>query len=72
MEARGQHHAPVALPPGRNPGTHWSGRCVGLGVVVDVYGVEKISCPPGRLYVSSDLALKYLFLGPYSVVVYSE
>jgi hypothetical protein len=29
MEVRGQLHAPVALPPGKDPaGTHWLGRWV--------------------------------------------
>ena len=35
MEVSGQHHAPAVLPPGKRPGTHWVGSCVGLRAGVD-------------------------------------
>jgi hypothetical protein len=33
MVVDGQRHAPAALPPGKTPGTHCVGGCVGLGPV---------------------------------------
>jgi hypothetical protein len=39
MEVSGQHHAPVALPPGKNSGTKWVGSRVGLKGVLS--GLEK-------------------------------
>jgi len=32
----GQRHAPAALFPGKNPGTHSTGGCVGLRASLDV------------------------------------
>ena len=29
MGVGGQRHTPAALPPGKRPGTHWIGGCVG-------------------------------------------
>ena len=30
MEVKGQHHAPAALSPRKNPGTHWIEGWVGI------------------------------------------
>jgi hypothetical protein len=35
MEMSFQIHAPVALTPGKKPGTYWLGGCVGLTVGVN-------------------------------------
>ena len=44
MEVSGQLHVLVALPTGKNPGTH---RIAGLGApeAVDALGKRNISCP---------------------------
>jgi hypothetical protein len=45
MGVGGQHNAPAALPPGKRPGTHCTGGCVGprAGLV----WVQEISPTPG-------------------------
>jgi len=45
MRVGGQRHAPAALPPGKRPGTHCIGGCVGLQGLSGL--VRKISPPPG-------------------------
>ena len=45
MEVNGQLHAPAALPPRKNHGTHAVGGCVDPRAGVDVSGEDKISCP---------------------------
>jgi hypothetical protein len=37
-----QIHVPVALPPGRSPGTHWIEVCVGSTAALDI--AEKEEC----------------------------
>jgi hypothetical protein len=39
-----QRHAPAALPPGKKPGTHFTGGWVNTRACVDGCGEEKISC----------------------------
>jgi hypothetical protein len=41
MEVSGQLHAAAALPPVKNPGTHWIGGWVGPRAGLDGFGVEK-------------------------------
>ena len=36
-----QRHAPAALPPGKRPGTHCTGGCVGLGAGLNLYGKSR-------------------------------
>jgi hypothetical protein len=38
MRVGGELHAPVALPPGKRPGTHCIGECVGPRAGVDGCG----------------------------------
>ena len=38
----GQHDAPAALPPGRRPGTDFTGGGMGLGAGLDVYGKSRL------------------------------
>jgi hypothetical protein len=45
MEMSGQPHATPALPPGKNPNTHWIGNWVGPRAGTDGFGVQKSSCP---------------------------
>jgi hypothetical protein len=45
MRVGGQLHTPVALPPGKRPGTHCVGGWVDPRAGLD--GCEKISPPPG-------------------------
>jgi hypothetical protein len=44
MQVSDQLHVPVALPPGRAPGTHWIGDWVGLKAGLDAVEKRKISC----------------------------
>ena len=41
-----QRHAPAALPPGKRPGTHCTGGCVGLGAGLNLYGKSRPPPPP--------------------------
>jgi hypothetical protein len=45
MEVSGQFHAPPALPPGRDSGTHWIGGWVGPRAVLDAVVKRKIPSP---------------------------
>jgi hypothetical protein len=45
MEVSGQLHAPAALPPERDPGTHWIGGWVGPRAVLDAVVKKKIPGP---------------------------
>ena len=47
MRVGGQRHSPAALTPGKRPGTHCRGGCVGSRAVVD--GYEK-SCPQRNIF----------------------
>jgi hypothetical protein len=47
MEVSGQYHAPAALPPAENPGTHWGEGCVGLRARLDDLEERKASLPYG-------------------------
>jgi hypothetical protein len=44
---RGQRHGPVALPPGKSPGTHCTGGWLGLGAGLN--GCGKFLAPIGVL-----------------------
>ena len=44
MEVSGQPHAPTALPPGNNGGTHCIGGWMGPRAGLDGYGEQKTSC----------------------------
>jgi hypothetical protein len=46
MEVSGQLHAPAALHPGRDPGTHWIGGWVGSRAVLNA--VVKVNTPSSR------------------------
>lgn len=37
-------HAPATLPPGKSPGNHCKGDCVGPRACLEEYGEAKISC----------------------------
>ena len=43
----GQHHAPAAFPPGKNPGTHWRGSWVGTRKILKFWSREKTPAPAG-------------------------
>jgi hypothetical protein len=45
MEVSGQLHALAALPPGKDPGTHWIGGWVGPRAVLDPVVKRKIPNP---------------------------
>jgi hypothetical protein len=45
MKVGGQRHAPTALPPGKRPGTHFIGGCVGPRAGLD--GCVKSRPTPG-------------------------
>jgi len=45
MGVGGQHHAPMALPPGKRPSTHFAGGWVGPSAGMD--GCGKSRPPPG-------------------------
>ena len=45
MRVGGERHAPAALPPGKRPGTHFTGGWVGQRVGLDRCG--KYRLPPG-------------------------
>jgi len=46
MKVGGQDHAPAAMPPGKRPGTHCIGGCVGPRAGLDAY--EKSHPHPPR------------------------
>jgi hypothetical protein len=53
MELSGQLHAPAALSPEKDPGTHWTGSWVGTKADLDAVDKFVIACPcqesnPGR------------------------
>jgi hypothetical protein len=45
MEVSGQLHILAALPPGKEPSTHWIGGWVGLGVGLEMAVKRKIPSP---------------------------
>jgi hypothetical protein len=45
MEVSDQLHAPAALPPGKEPGTHWIGGWVGPRAVLNTVVKRKIPGP---------------------------
>ena len=47
MEVSGYHHAPAALPPGRNHGTHGIGGWVGHRAGVKELEERSVSCLSG-------------------------
>jgi len=58
MRDGGQSHAPAALPPGKRPGTHFTGGWVGPMAGLDGYGKSRLhwvsnsgpSSPVANLY----------------------
>jgi hypothetical protein len=45
MEVSDQLHAPVTLPQGKSPGTHWRGSWMGPREGLGVVAMRKIPCP---------------------------
>jgi hypothetical protein len=45
------HHAPAALPSGKNDDTHWIGGWVGPGAGLDIWRREKSFAPAGMMMV---------------------
>jgi hypothetical protein len=43
MELSGQVYAPAALPPGKNPLTHWVGRWVGMSLINVFINITRLS-----------------------------
>jgi len=47
MGVGGQRHAPAALPPGKRPGSHFTGGCVGPRADLDGNGKSRPPPPSG-------------------------
>jgi len=47
MGVGGQRHAPAALPPGKRPGSHFTGGCVGPRADLDGNGKSRPPPLPG-------------------------
>jgi hypothetical protein len=69
MEVGGRLHAPAALPPGKNPGTHQIGGWVGPRAGLDVLGEEKNLLPlPGF----EPQTVKLIYCTDYTTLAHME